>query len=150
MLLALAGDDTAFTAARAEFSGGVTAIGDQAEQVRVELSDQILSARLLIGADGAGSLTRSLSQIGQTGWQYQQSCLSVTIKARGFEQDITWQEFQASGPKAFLPLTNDYHALIWYDKSDRVKTLSQLSNEQLKQELVTTFPPLPGDCAGGR
>lgn len=126
-------------------SDEVSSIEQDSQQVRVQLGEQQLLARLLIGADGAQSVTRRMMKVGQTGWQYQQSCLSITIKAEDFEQDITWQEFQESGPKAFLPLTNNHHALIWYDNKQRVKELSQLDDAQLKQEIIATFPPLPGD-----
>ena len=104
-----------------------------------------LQAKLVIGADGAMSKTRQLSGIGISGWDYQQHCLSITLKADFAQQDITWQEFQPSGPKAFLPLANGYACLIWYDSAEKIKELGQLSHVQLKQQVLATFPALPGD-----
>jgi len=104
-----------------------------------------ISCSLLIGADGAFSQVRALMNIGLTGWDYQQHCLSITIKTDFPTQHITWQEFQPSGPKAFLPLQDGYSALIWYDAADQVKHLSSLTNEQLKQQVNDKFPDLAGD-----
>lgn len=100
---------------------------------------------LLIGADGAASQVRTLSDIGITGWDYQQQCLSITIKTHFETQHITWQEFQPSGPKAFLPLENGYSVLIWYDDADKIKMLSQLNSQMLTEHIVSQFPKLPGE-----
>jgi 2-octaprenyl-3-methyl-6-methoxy-1,4-benzoquinol hydroxylase len=104
-----------------------------------------INCSLLIGADGAFSQVRNLSDIGTTGWDYQQHCLSLTIKTQFPTQHITWQEFQPSGPKAFLPLEDGYSALIWYDAAEEIKKLSALTNEQLKAQVLNRFPALVGE-----
>lgn len=108
-------------------------------------NSKTINCSLLIGADGAFSQVRSLSDIGTTGWDYQQHCLSVTIKTEFPTQHITWQEFQPSGPKAFLPLEDGYSVLIWYDQASQIKELSELSNEQLKAQVLERFPALAGE-----
>lgn len=108
-------------------------------------SPLVVTASLVIGADGANSQVRQLANIGITGWDYQQHCLSITIKTDFPAQTITWQEFQPSGPKAFLPLADGYASLIWYDSADKIATLKHLSNAELKKEILATFPPLAGD-----
>lgn len=60
-------------------------------------------------------------------------------------QDITWQEFQPSGPKAFLPLNQGFASLIWYDSPQRIKQIKQLSHDAIKQQVLETFPKLAGD-----
>lgn len=102
-------------------------------------------AKLVIGADGALSKTRQLAHIGTTGWEYAQHCFSITIKTEFPTQHITWQEFQQTGPKAFLPLENGYSCLIWYDAPQTIAQLKQLSPEALKQKIINCFPPLVGD-----
>ena len=104
-----------------------------------------VSATLLIGADGANSKVRQLAHIGTSGWDYQQHCLSITIKTDFGPQDITWQEFQPSGPKAFLPLADGYASLIWYDAPNNIKQLKTLPDTVLKTKIIETFPDLPGD-----
>lgn len=102
-------------------------------------------AKLVIGADGAFSKTRKLAHIGSTGWEYKQHCFSITIKTDFVTQNVTWQEFQQSGPKAFLPLENGYACLIWYDSPKTIAQLKTLTPEQLKQQILACFPPLAGD-----
>ena len=104
-----------------------------------------LTAKLVIGADGAMSQTRQMAGIGLSGWDYQQHCLSITIKTDFEIQDITWQEFQKSGPKAFLPLADGYASLIWYDAPERIQALQKLSADELKQQVLDVFPKLAGD-----
>jgi 2-octaprenyl-3-methyl-6-methoxy-1,4-benzoquinol hydroxylase len=119
--------------------------------VHIELTDvetnesKLITCSLLIGADGAFSQVRTLMNIGTTGWDYQQHCLSLTIKTEFPTQHITWQEFQPSGPKAFLPLEGGYSVLIWYDDANEVKQLLALTNEQLKKQVLDRFPDLAGD-----
>ncbi|MDU0111539.1 FAD-dependent monooxygenase [Psychrosphaera aquimarina] len=129
----------------------LTSIDQTNEQVSVQLTNHvsnetiIFHCSLLIGADGAFSQVRSLTDIGTTGWDYQQHCLSLTIKTDFPTQHITWQEFQPSGPKAFLPLEDGYSVLIWYDNAEELQQLVQLSNEQLKNQVLTRFPDLAGE-----
>lgn len=121
--------------------------GDKQVDLCLE-SDQktiTVSANLVIGADGAFSQIRQLSGIGITGWDYQQHCLSITLKTDFPTQDITWQEFQPSGPKAFLPLSDGYSCLIWYDSPELIKQLTNLKPDELKQKILSVFPKLAGD-----
>lgn len=130
------------------FSSPIKSLVAKEDSVALSFEDDAgtqIEASLLVGADGANSSVRKMSKIGTTGWQYQQSCLSITIEADHFEQDITWQQFQPSGPKAFLPLTLGHHALIWYDDARKIKALNALPHSQLKQKITETFPELPGD-----
>ena len=113
--------------------------------LKSEQEQLTLSSKLVIGADGAFSKTRQLAGLGISGWDYQQHCLSITIKTEFETQAITWQEFQPSGPKAFLPLADGYSSLIWYDAPEKIKALSKLDNSQLKQQILDVFPSLAGD-----
>lgn len=104
-----------------------------------------VTADLLFAADGGNSATRQLAGIGSTGWAYRQHCFSITIKTHFPTQTATWQEFQPTGPKAFLPLANGYASLIWYDNANTIVNLKTLNDQQLKNQILDSFPPLPGD-----
>jgi len=110
-----------------------------------ETSRSRVKTHLLIAADGANSMCRKLAGIGITGWDYAQHCFSITIKTRFPTQSITWQEFQPSGPKAFLPLEDGYACLIWYDHPNVISGLKSLSDSELKSRILGVFPPLAGD-----
>ncbi|MDF2179368.1 FAD-dependent monooxygenase [Aliiglaciecola sp. CAU 1673] len=106
------------------------------------LSDhQVLEAPLIIGADGGRSKVRELAGIGTSGWQYSQQAMAISVKTQAPQQDITWQEFHPSGPRAFLPLYDGYASLVWYDSADKIRELQSLSPAQLKAAIKTAFPP---------
>ncbi|MGP1930180.1 MAG: hypothetical protein ACTS82_01320, partial [Arsenophonus sp. ET-DL12-MAG3] len=92
----------------------------QNQQWKIILNDkrQFLT-NLIIAADGVHSKVRTLAGIGINGWQYDQLCLLITVKMDQAQQDITWQQFFPSGPRAFLPLFDHWACLVWYDKPSR-------------------------------
>jgi 2-octaprenyl-3-methyl-6-methoxy-1,4-benzoquinol hydroxylase len=99
-----------------------------------------LHARLVLACDGAESRTRSLARIGVTAWDYAQHCLLISVEGEAMEQDITWQQFHPSGPRALLPLGNGKASLVWYDSRTRIEQLAALSNETLAHEVAAHFP----------
>ncbi|KZN52625.1 hypothetical protein N474_22995 [Pseudoalteromonas luteoviolacea CPMOR-2] len=103
------------------------------------------TADLLIAADGGRSQLRNLVGIGVTGWQYQQHCMGILIKLDAPQQVKTWQEFKPTGPIAFLPMQAPYANLIWYHHSSELKRLKGLTNQELKEEVLSNFFELPGD-----
>jgi len=111
----------------------------------VELEDgRILSANVLVAADGGQSRVRQTVGLGVTSWDYKQHALVIYIETAYGQQDITWQRFLPSGPQAFLPLTGHYGSIVWYNSPDEVSRLKTLSFDALKDELVAAFP----DCLG--
>ncbi|MFZ1872428.1 MAG: 3-demethoxyubiquinol 3-hydroxylase [Chania sp.] len=107
-------------------------------------SSETLQARLVIGADGAHSQVRKLAAIGTSGWQYRQSCMLITVETGAPQQDVTWQQFFPSGPRAFLPLYDQWASLVWYDSPQRIRELQALPLEQLEREIAAAFPPRLG------
>ncbi|KFK95165.1 MULTISPECIES: 3-demethoxyubiquinol 3-hydroxylase [unclassified Serratia (in: enterobacteria)] len=103
-------------------------------------SSETLQARLVIGADGAHSQVRKLAAIGTSGWQYRQSCLLISVETGAPQQDVTWQQFFPSGPRAFLPLCGPWASLVWYDSPQRIRQLQALPLEQLEREVAAAFP----------
>lgn len=104
-----------------------------------------LSGQWIIGADGANSQVRSLASIGITAWDYRQHCMLINVRTEKPQQDITWQQFFPSGPRSFLPLKGGQASLVWYDSPKRIKQLMNLSNEQLREEILSHFPSELGD-----
>ncbi len=99
----------------------------------------------VIGADGANSKVRDLANIGVTAWDYRQHCMLISVQTQLPQQDITWQQFTPKGPRSFLPLCGHQGSLVWYDSPSRIKQLSAMSGEQLRQEILAEFPSELGD-----
>lgn len=112
----------------------------------VELSDgREIETKLVLGADGANSLVRAQAGIGVRGWQYRQSCMLITVQTQEDPLDVTWQQFTPQGPRAFLPLWDNWASLVWYDSPARIRQLMALPMPQLTQEIKHTFPARLGD-----
>ena len=99
-----------------------------------------LSARWVLACDGAESLTRRLAGIGVSRFEYRQHCMLINIDTDFEQEDITWQQFTPSGPRAFLPLPGRHGSLVWYDSPARIRALSAMSNEALTAEVRQHFP----------
>lgn len=113
----------------------------------IELSSgEKLHSPLIVGADGAASRVRELSGIGQYKDAYTQKALVATVRYDGSQEDATWQCFRPEGPLAFLPLAssggNAYASLVWYDDSDKIDALGDLTMQQLQQEVVRHYPSM--------
>ena len=101
---------------------------------------ETIHARLVIGADGASSQVREMAGIGVHAWQYQQSCMLISVQCADDPGDSTWQQFTPSGPRAFLPLFDNWASLVWYDAPVRIRQLQGMSMPQLQQEIARHFP----------
>ncbi|OSN02232.1 2-octaprenyl-3-methyl-6-methoxy-1,4-benzoquinol hydroxylase [Lonsdalea britannica] len=112
---------------------------------RVTLDDDsVIETTLVVGADGAQSRVRQRAGIGVSGWQYRQSCMLISVRTEGPQQDVTWQQFTPEGPRAFLPLFDQWGSLVWYDSPQRIRQLQSLSMAQLDDAIAETFPARTG------
>lgn len=100
----------------------------------------LLRTKLVIAADGANSLVRQLAGIGVDGWEYRQHCMLINVETETPDQDVTWQQFFPSGPRAFLPLFGHQASLVWYDSPQRIRYLKTLNMQQLTTEIMQAFP----------
>lgn len=106
------------------------------DKITIAFENITLEADLIVAADGGQSQCRQLAGIGSTGWQYQQSCMGLLIKLDAPQQDITWQQFQPTGPVAFLPLQAPYASLIWYNHAQTLAEFNKLTTQQLKDKVL--------------
>ena len=105
-----------------------------------------LECQLVVGADGAASGVRDLAGIGVTRDQYQQQAMVISVRYQGAVEDITWQGFYPSGPRAFLPLHSagngeSWASLVWYDSPEQLARLKSLDDRALMAEIQNAFPP---------
>lgn len=108
---------------------------------------ELLRTKLVVAADGANSLVRQLAGIGVDGWEYRQHCMLINVETDTPDQDVTWQQFFPSGPRAFLPLFGNQASLVWYDSPQRIRYLKTLNMKQLTAEVMQAFPARLGNVS---
>ena len=122
-------------------SASLIALHRHNERHELELAGgERITAKLVIGADGANSQVRQMAGIGIHAWQYAQSCMLITVQCENDPGDSTWQQFTPEGPRAFLPLFDNWASLVWYDSPARIRQLQGLSMSQLQTEIAKHFP----------
>jgi len=119
----------------------VTALELQQDAASLTLdSRKTIHAELIVAADGANSMLRSLAGIKTDGESYQQNALVATVKTEIPQQDITWQRFTDTGPQAFLPLAGNRASMVWYHTESRIAELKALDEADFIEAMETEFP----------
>lgn len=109
-------------------------------------NDEKYSAAVIVGADGANSTVRNLTEIKTIEWDYGHSALVATVKTKLPHQETAWQRFLSTGPLAFLPLNNPHLcSIVWSALPVEAQRLQQLSVEEFQHELAAAFENRLGD-----
>lgn len=120
---------------RLSFGTSITQLELNESQQRVLLSDgSERSCTLVIGADGATSVTRRLAGLGTHEWDYGHHALVATLRLDRAHQHCCWQRFTEDGPLALLPLksaANDLVSLVWSTSPEHAQSLHGLNDAEL-------------------
>jgi 2-octaprenyl-6-methoxyphenol hydroxylase len=108
-------------------------------QVSSELGDQLLTAKLVVAADGGKSIVRQLAKIPTVEKLYDQTCIVVTVKPEFPHQNVAYERFQSSGPFAILPLSGDRCCIVWTATRAEAPGLMALDEVEFMQELSKRF-----------
>ncbi|MGO1237149.1 MAG: FAD-dependent 2-octaprenylphenol hydroxylase [Hafnia alvei] len=108
---------------------------------------QMLTARLVIGADGAHSWLRQHADIPLTFWDYGHHALVATIKTELPHEGCAHQIFRPNGILAFLPL-EDTHlcSIVWSVSPEEAQRLEALPESDFNRELAVAFDTRLGLC----
>lgn len=132
------------TLLRAELAG-MTLERDRAV---VALGDgRTLSATLVIGSDGAASLSRKLAGIETAGWDYDQRAFVTHVSTEHPHACTAWQRFLADGPIAFLPLADGRSSIVWTTRPAHAEHLASCSPEEAAREIETAIDSALGKVA---
>jgi len=110
------------------------------EQVSLTLENEaLITAKLLVGADGGQSWVRKQAGIAVRSTNYKQQAVVATVKTQLFHQETAWQRFMPSGPLAFLPLTDGYSSIVWSTTPEYADDLLAMDDNGFKQALAEGF-----------
>ncbi|KAK4132332.1 ubiquinone biosynthesis hydrox [Trichocladium antarcticum] len=111
-----------------------------------------LSARLLVGADGANSPVRAFAGIEARGWDYNRHGVVATVQLEGegwggADTKIAYQRFLPTGPVAMLPLPGNHSTLVWSTTPRNASLLKSLSARDFVAMVNAAFRLSPTDLA---
>lgn len=103
-----------------------------------------IGCRLLIGADGADSITRTLSNIDKLDYQTGQQAIVAELAADETHAHTAWQVFLPTGPAALLPLERGRYSLVWSCDDEYYRQLMALDDAAFCEVLTSSFQGRPG------
>ena len=103
-----------------------------------------LNCTLLVGADGAQSRVRELSNINTTFFDFDQDAIVTTVTLARSHQATAWQAFLPTGPVALLPLKDGRCSIVWSCDRKYAKKLLDLSDQAFCSRLSDIFEHQPG------
>ncbi|PHR93650.1 MAG: 2-octaprenyl-6-methoxyphenyl hydroxylase [Robiginitomaculum sp.] len=111
-----------------------------ADKVSIRFEDgKVLSANLLVAADGRNSFIRKLAGIGVSSWPCHQKAIVTTVEHELPHEGIAHELFLPSGPFAILPLTGNRASIVWTETPRAADAAMALDDAQFSAELARRF-----------
>jgi ubiquinone biosynthesis UbiH/UbiF/VisC/COQ6 family hydroxylase len=116
--------------------GEVVGYTERDDRAQLELADgQLVSARLVVAADGADSPLRAMVGIGTHGRDYAQRGVVAHVGTARAHERTAWQRFLPSGPLAFLPLDDGRCSIVWTLPEDEATRVMALDDDAFRDTL---------------
>src|SRR6185503_18112111 len=95
-----------------------------------------ISARLVVGADGAQSFVRAQAGIDAKESDYGQSALVANFRCERAHGNVAYQWFQRGAVLALLPLSGEHVSMVWSLPTQECARLSRLEGDALCREVA--------------
>ena len=103
-------------------------------------SGKRLTAKLIVGADGASSRIRQLAGISNHTHDYHQTAVVCSVKTQSAHHDIARQRFLSTGPLAFLPLADPHTcSIVWSTTTGQARVLLNCDEQEFNFQLEQAF-----------
>lgn len=99
-----------------------------------------ITAKLVVGADGANSWVRKQADIPLTHWDYGHSAIVANVRTDEPHESVARQVFTPQGPLAFLPLGEpNLSSIVWSTDPSRAERLVAMPEEEFNKSLTAEF-----------
>lgn len=118
----------------------VVSVTHHEDHVQVHVADgDPVRARLLIAADGVGSVVRESAGIGTTQVDYQQAAVLSMVRLAEPHKNVAYERFTATGPLALLPRTGPYMSVVDCIDPSEQDEVGQLDEDGYLARLQSRF-----------
>jgi 2-octaprenyl-6-methoxyphenol hydroxylase len=107
--------------------------------VTFRVDGESVSARLVVGADGAHSVVRAAARIEAEVEDYHQVAIVANVAADRPHDGTAFERFTESGPLAVLPLHDGSYGVIWTCTPERAAEVLSFDNNIFLRELQERF-----------
>jgi 2-polyprenylphenol 6-hydroxylase len=122
---------------------GLDATACQCERLEVDGARAVLacadgctlSAKLIIGADGAKSFVRTAAGIEAREREYEQAAVVANFRCKRAHRNVAYQWFQGGPVLALLPLPGEQVSMVWSLPSAEAERIAALAPEALSEEV---------------
>jgi 2-octaprenyl-6-methoxyphenol hydroxylase len=122
------------------------AIHYDANKVRVEIGPEVLTAKLLVAADGRNSSIRALAGIDNIRQEYDQCAVICDVSHALDHLGIAVEKFMPSGPFAILPKKGGFSSsIVWTLPKAQAGALAKLSENEVLGLLQDRFAGYLGE-----
>ncbi|ROV61230.1 FAD-dependent 2-octaprenylphenol hydroxylase [Vibrio ponticus] len=122
------------------------AIGESEAWLTLD-NGQSLTAKLVVGADGANSWVRRQQDIPLTHWDYGHSALVANVWTQEPHDKVARQIFTPQGPLAFLPMSgSQMSSIVWSTEPSRAERLVAMDKLEFNKALTAEFGARLGMC----
>ena len=107
-----------------------------ADAVTVDTSAGTVSAKLVIGADGAKSAVRESVGLTASVSDFNETAIVATVATERSHEKTAWQRFMRNGTLAFLPLADGTSSIVWSADNGLAADLIAMSAADFNTELT--------------
>ena len=129
--------ERAIAAGCALIQSPVTGLELDLDVARVSLDGRVVTAGLVVAADGADSPLRHLAGLGGEPRPYRQEAFVAHLRAELPHGGAARQRFLPGGPLALLPLADGRVSLVWSTSPEQAATLAAGDNEAFAAAVTT-------------
>jgi 2-octaprenylphenol hydroxylase len=127
--------DAARAAGAQIFKSEFVSLNFSGERARIGTSQGEISARLVVGADGARSPLREAAGLHATVSDYGETAIVAMIATAEAHARTAWQRFLRDGTLALLPLADGTSSIVWSADTERARGLLAATAEDFAGEL---------------
>ncbi|HEV7986247.1 MAG TPA: 2-octaprenyl-6-methoxyphenyl hydroxylase [Steroidobacteraceae bacterium] len=116
----------------------------EAEAAQLRIADaagteRLVSAALVVAADGAHSLVRQAAGIGSSDSDYGQVAVVANIRTDRPAAGIAYERFAESGPMALLPLRSGHYTVVWALEPEYAQDMQACEPARFCEQLQHAF-----------